>query len=303
MARKELIDLNAVMDNIPAIMGLTLTRKGEIWQGGYYINRERHPYRRDKIKIRIWNYNIWVFEEGGPRMSLQTWLITHGGASDYKQAYRIMRGNAVPLPYVASEREKAEGRYIDEAVLDEYRGYELRRNNLFVYFCRLFGEHNAIEVFERYNVTSDERGDTCFWYVNNEGNICHDKIVRYQWNGHRDKTFGGYRRYKTSDGYTERCMFGAHLIESDDEVVNIVESEKSAMMAYLAYGGVWLAVGGKTQLRDTDVRTRLWPDIDAASDWAERGEVVTWWEGEDVKEKWDIGDLIENKIKKGEIRL
>lgn len=298
MARKELIDLNAVMDNVPTIMGLDLTRKGDKWQGGYYMNRTRHPYRRDKLKVTIWNYNIWVHEEGGKSMSLQTWLCNYGGASDYKHAMRIIRGNADVLPYAASEWKRTAGRYVDESALEEYRGYDLRNNNLFAYFCRLFGEHDAIEVFERYNVTSDERGDTVFWYVNNEGKICHDKIVRYQWNGHRDKSFGGFRRFKTSDGYSERCAFGAHLIESDDEIVNIVESEKSAMMAYLAYGGIWIAVGGKGQLRDVDDRTRLWPDIDAAEAWAERGEVVTWWVGENVGEKWDIGDLIEAKIKK-----
>lgn len=301
MARRELIDLNAVMDNIPTIMGLELKRTRNGWQGGYYLDRSKHPYRRDKLKVWIWEYNIWVGEEGGRAMSLQTWLCTYGGAADYKEAYRIMRGNAIPLPYVVNERERVEGKYVPEEVMEEYHGYDLRNNNLFNYFCRLFGEHRAIEVFERYNVTSDERGNAVFWYVNNEGKIVHDKIVKYQWNGHRDKTFGGFRRFKTNDGFSERCAFGAHLVGSDDEIVNIVESEKSAMMAYLAYGGIWLAVGGKGQLRDADERTRLWPDIDASLDWSEKGNVVPWWEGEDVGEKWDIGDLIEAKIKKGEI--
>lgn len=303
MARKELIDLNAVMDNIPTIMGLELTRKGDKWQGGYYMDRSKHPYRRDKLKVTIWNYNIWIHEEGNESMSLQTWLTRYGGAADYKEAFRIMRGNAVPLPYVASERKKVEGRYVSGDMIELYKMYDLRSNNLFNWMCRLFGEGKTRECWERYNVTSDERGDTCFWYVNNEGKICHDKIVRYRWDGHRSKDYGGFRRFKTSDGYSERCAFGAHLIGSDDEIVNIVESEKTAMMASIVYGGVWLAVGGKGQLRDVDDRTRLWPDIDAALDWSDKGNVVTWWEGENIGEKWDIGDLIEAKIKKGKIKI
>lgn len=303
MARKELIDLVAVMDNIPTIMGLDLKRTRNGWQGGYYLNREKHPYRRDKLKVWIWDYNIWIAEEGGSAMSLQTWLCTYAGAADYKEAYRIMRGNAIPLPYVVSERERIEGRYVDETVFAEYCRYDLSRCNLFNFMCRLFGQQKVMEAWARYYVTSTERGDTCFWYVNNEGKICHDKIVRYKWDGHRSKDFGGFRRFKTSHGYSERCAFGAHLIESDDEIINIVESEKSAMMAYMAYGGIWIAVGGKGQLRDVDERTRLWPDIDAAEDWASKGDVVLWWDGEDVGEKWDIGDLIEKKIKKGELKI
>lgn len=305
MIRRELIDLNAVMDNIPTIMGLELKRTRNGWQGGYYLNREKHPYRRDKLKVWVWNYNIWVKEEGAPGISLQTWLCTYGGAADYKEAYRIMRGNAIPLPYVASERGRVEGKYVPEEVFAEYCQYDLGRCNLFTWMCRLFGQQRVMEAWARYYVTSTESGETCFWYVNNEGKICHDKRVRYLWNGRRDKSYGGSRKFKTADGFNQRCMFGAHLVESDDEIVNIVEAEKTAIACSIVYGGIWLATGGKSALKDTDDRTRLYPDLDAVNEWREKGHVVEWWEncGLELDSHADILDMIEIKLRNGSLKL
>lgn len=302
---RPLIDLSAVMDNIPTIMGLNLKRKGENkWEGGYYMNRERHPYRRDKLKVTIWNYNIWVHEEGGQSMSLATWLVQFGGAVDYREAYRIMRGNAIPI-FQEFHSVGKEGLYVSEEVYNEYRQYPLEGCNLYNYFSRLFGETKTKEAFERYCVTTNERGQVVFWYRNNEGKLAHDKIVSYLWNGHRDKSFGGSRKFKTSDGYSERCLFGSHLIESDDEIVRIVESEKTAIACYCAFGGLWVASGGKGQLRDTDARTILYPDMDAICEWREKGNVEEWWVncGVELGEKDDMCDMIEKKINEGSLKV
>lgn len=302
--KRPLIDLSAVMDNIPTIMGLNLKRKGENkWEGGYYMNRERHPYRRDKLKVTIWNYSIWVHEEGNRSMSLATWLVQFGGAVDYREAYRIMRGNAIPI-FQEFHSVGKEGLYVDESIYEEYRKWGLESCNLYNWMCRLFGEAKVREAWERYNVTTNERGDVVFWFRDNEGLLCHDKIVRYRHDGHRDKGFGGSRRFKTSDGYTQRCMFGSHLIESDDEVVNIVESEKTAMIMWIVRGGVWLATGGKTQLRDSDARACLYPDMDAICEWRDKGNVIEWWEGEEgLGDHDDIGDLMVRKIKNGSLKV
>lgn len=306
MARKELIDLNAVMDNIPTIMGLSLTRKGDKWQGGYYLDRTRHPYRRDKLKVWIWNYNIYVAEEGGKALSLQNWLIQYAGVKDYKEALRIMRGNAIPLPYYENIGNTIkENRFVQKDILEEYQQYPLDKCNLFNWMCRLFGENKTREAWIKYRLTSSNTGDVIFWYIDNEGNICHDKRVRYLWNGRRDKTYGGSRRFKTAEGYRSRCLYGSHLIESEDEIINIVESEKTAIACSILFGGIWLACGGKNNLRDTDNRTRLFPDIDAVNEWYDKGNVVEWWEncGYDLDEHADILDMIELKLKNGSLDL
>lgn len=304
MARKELIDLNAVMDNIPTIMGLELTRKGNKWQGGYYMDRTRHPYRRDKLKVTIWNYNIWVHEEGNRSLSLVNWLQQYGGAADYKEAYRIMRGNAVPLPYVESKRAQVEGRYVSEEEFAEYCKYDLGRCNLFTWMCRMFGQDRTMEAWAKYDTVANERGDTVFFYRDSEGRITNDKIMRYNFNGKRDKKYIS-RRFKVSDGYTHKTFFGSHLIK-EGEPFHCVESEKSALiMSIVEPDKVWVACGGLSQLRDVDSQMWLYPDIDGIERWSaiEGAQIVEWWNGEDVGEHDDIADLIVRKIRNGSIEL
>ena len=303
MARKELIDLNAVMDNIPTIMGLELKRTRNGWQGGYYLNRERHPYRRDKLKVWIWNYNVWLKEEGGSAMSLQTWLVQYGGAADYKEAYRIMRGNAVPLPYVESQRVRVEGRYVSEEEFAEYCKYDLGRCNLFTWMCRMFGQTRVMEAWAKYDVTTDNEGNVVWWYRDTEGRLLHDKVMRYNVVGKRDKTFTT-RRFKTADGFSGRAYFGAHLIEEGKKVV-LLESEKSVLLCACYFGMdndmVFLATGGKGNTRDIDENTILLPDMDAISDWGNTcGVICEWWNLFDVEigEKEDIGEAIVKQLRK-----
>lgn len=303
MARRELIDLVAVMDNIPTIMGLDLTRKGDKWQGGYYMDRTKHPYRRDKLKVTIWNYNIWVHEEGNRSLSLVNWLQQYGGAADYKEAYRIMRGNAIPLPPVARERERVEGRYVSEEVFAEYCQYDLGRCNLFTWMCRMFGQTKVMEAWAKYDVTSDNEGNVVWWYRDAEGRLLHDKVMRYNAIGKRDKTFTT-RRFKTADGFSGRCYWGAHLIEEGKKVV-LLESEKSVLLCACYFGMdkdmVFLATGGKGNTRDIDENTILLPDMDAISDWSNtKGVICEWWNLFDVEigEKDDIGDAIVKQLRK-----
>lgn len=300
---RPLIDLSAVMDNIPTIMGLNLKRTRSGWQGGYYLNRERHPYRRDKMKVWIWNYNVWVKEEGGVAMSLQTWLITHGGAADYKEAYRIMRGNAIPI-FQEFHSVGEEGSYVPESVYEEYRKWGLETCNLYNFMCRLFGEMKVREAWERYNVTTNERGDTIFWYRDTEGRLLHDKIMRYNMIGKRDKTYIS-RRFKVGEGYTGRAYWGSHLVEDGKKIV-LLESEKSVLLCALYYGldndMIFLATGGKGNIRDVDENTLLVPDIDAISEWSniKNANIWEWWNEFDceIGEHDDIGDAIVRTVMK-----
>ena len=134
-----------------------------------------------------------------------------------------------------------------------------------------------------------------FWYTDADGKICYDKRIKYLESGKRDKAYGGSRKFKTADGYTARPYFGAHLVEKGLPV-NIVESEKSCLICCLYYGGVWLATGGKTNLKDVPDECVLWPDIDAISEWQGKGNVMEWWSGEAVGEHDDIADLIVKKL-------
>lgn len=279
-------------EQLPSIMGLDLTRKrNDLWWGAYYINGQPHAYRRDKMKVSLYNGEIWVHEEGGITQSIATWLITNGRATDYREAYRILdcKGKPIDVTRIFTNKPKAIS-YVPKSVVEAMSQFDLNKCPLFRWMCTLFPEDRVREVWRMYNVTTDSQGLAVFWYTDAEGRIAYDKRVAYREDGHRDKSFGGTRAYRTADGFTARPYFGAHLVGESE--VNIVESEKSVLLATLAYGGTWLATGGKGNLKDV-ANARLYPDIDAINEWGTKGEVVEWWQDwKEFSDTSDIGDMI-----------
>lgn len=272
-----------------------------MWWGGYYLTGEQHSYRRDKMKVAIYNGDIWVHEEGGVSQSLATWLVNNGRAADYRESYRILDCKGKPLDVQRFfEKRKVVASYVPRSVVDAMGQFDLRKCPLFRWMCTLFPEDRVREVWKMYNVTTDTKGLACFWYADSEGRIAYDKRVAYKEDGHRDKSFGGTREYRTADGFTARPYFGAHLVKEGEEV-NIVESEKTALACACYLGGTWLACGGKNNLKDV-ANAKLYPDYDAREEWERKGSVVEWWQGwSECGETSDIGDLIEWKVKNGKL--
>ena len=301
MAR-EIIDLYAVMQHIPEIMNMNLVWRKGAWEGRYYISGERHPYKKDKLKIKFWRNekgcSIWLHEQGGDSMSLQNWLQRYGGAADWKEAMDIMRGNSRPDPkllnLIRTGSDTHEVKYIAKSDYKACSLFDLRRCPLFVWMAGIFGKEQVRDVWAKYHVTTDGDGLAVFWYTNSDGKICYDKRIKYKYDGHRDKTFGGTRKYLTKDGYMERPMFGAHLVysgnEDSDKEVCVVESEKSALILSLTFPDkTFLATGGKNNLRDVDDCMLLYPDIDAIELWSSipHARIVEWWKDEDVRSDHD----------------
>lgn len=285
-------------EQIPNIMGLDLTRKRQdLWWGAYYLDGQPHAYRRDKMKVTLYNAEIWVHEEGGVTQSIATWLVNNGRATDYREAYRILdcKGKPIDVTRIFTNKPKVAS-YVPRSVVDAMGQFDLRKCPLFRWMCALFPEDRVREVWKIYNVTTDSKGLACFWYADSQGRIAFDKRVKYREDGHRDKTFGGTREYRTADGFTARPYFGAHLVKEGEEV-RICEAEKSALLGALALGGTWLAVGGKNNLKDV-ANAKLYPDKDAYEEWSHKGECVPWFEGwHECGDTSDIGDLIEWEIK------
>ena len=298
MQRRHIYNVLRAFEQVPSIMGLDLTRKrNDMWWGGYYLTGEQHSYRRDKMKVAIYNGDIWVHEEGGVSQSLATWLVNNGRAADYREAYRILDCKGKPLDVQRFfEKRKVVVSYVPRSVVDAMRQFDLRGCALFRWMCTLFPEDRVREVWDMYNVTTDSQGLAVFWYVDSEGRIAYDKRVLYRDDGHRDKSFGGTRAYRTADGFSARPYFGAHLVSECDEV-RICEAEKSALLYTLATSKVMLATGGKGNLKDV-ANAKLYPDIDAISEWERKGDVVEWWsDWSEFGDTSDIGDMIEWKIK------
>lgn len=80
-----------------------------------------------------------------------------------------------------------------------------------------------------------------------------------------------------------QCLFGEHLLKSNpDKVVVLVESEKSAVIGSAIFPGyVWLAAGGKSQMREEKLRALtgrtvlLFPDADGYAEWKQRAGSMT----------------------------
>ena len=298
MQRRHIYNVLRAFEQVPSIMGLDLTRKrNDMWWGGYYLTGEQHSYRRDKMKVAIYNGDIWVHEEGGVSQSLATWLVNNGRATDYREAYRILDCKGKPLDVQRFfEKRKVVASYVPRSVVDAMGQFDLRKCPLFRWMCTLFPEDRVREVWRMYNVTTDSKGLACFWYADSQGRVAYDKRVLFKEDGHRDKSFGGTREYRTADGFTARPYFGAHLVKEGDEV-RICEAEKSALLYTLATSKVMLATGGKGNLKDV-ANAKLYPDYDAREEWERKGSVVEWWQGwSECGETSDIGDLIEWKVK------
>lgn len=282
-------------ERIPEITGMELTRHGNKWQGGYYLNGDKHQWRRDKLKVVLWKNGIWLFEEGGSGLSLENWLQQYGGAQDYWSAIKIIEGESVGFKWDKVRYEKKSGIYVSPDVLIGAKSYDLNLSPLFRYMCRLFPEETVRRVWNEYNVTANRKGGTVFWYLNQSGQICHDKICWYGADGHRIKTLPMGRQYRIGDGYTENPMFGSHL---QGTIKGILESEKSCLYAACYYGGIWLGTGGKGNLRDPG-RVPLYPDRDAEEAWGQLGDCVDWYsDWPECGEHSDLGDKIEWLIRR-----
>lgn len=98
-----------------------------------------------------------------------------------------------------------------------------------------------------YELGCGTRGNmTAFIYKDIDQRYRYVKLVQYLPNGKRDKDqhFPFYSVYKSTDGF-KACLFGEHLLKGHSGSVNLVESEKTAIIANIKYPNqLWLASGG-----------------------------------------------------------
>lgn len=189
--------------------------------------------------------------------------------------------------------------------------------------------------------TKNNEQFTIFWYLDESGNLCTGKMIRYKYNGHRMKKEDGIKnatdwihawlfrsdaspQYDREKNDWKRTYFGMHMIDMvPDATINIVESEKTAVIMAIAYGNpqrdLWIACGSKTNLtreklkplidRQRDIV--LYPDRDGVEAWKDTAEaigydrlrvndepVTSWWRPEDG-EKADIADVVLRMTDKG----
>ena len=172
-----------------------------------------------------------------------------------------------------------------------------REKNIFVTWLRhlpwnVEQKKRLDEVLWLYCVGHWKDGRVVFWQIDDEGRVHSGKLMRYGTNGKRDKdkVTGKPGWMHNQDGIRERCdmehheyratLFGMHLMNRyPNATINIVESEKTALIMATAYGNLdknlWLACGGLEFLKvealrpliDSGRRVWVWPDKDGVEKW------------------------------------
>jgi hypothetical protein len=169
-------------------------------------------------------------------------------------------------------------------------------NTLFIYWLKHLPWDNEQrarldEVLWMYCVGGWRDGRVVFWMIDCQGNPRAAKLMRYLSDGHRDKmqhpgwiyNQDGVRQALDPDHHEIlKPLFGSHLLSRHPAaVVNIVESEKTAIIMATYYGGhdqqLWLACGGLKHLQldsmqpliDQGRTVWLWPDKDGRDEWQE----------------------------------
>jgi len=277
-------NLTDTFNSLPEITGLPFRRYGNRMISATYINGDAHR-QKDKTWAVLKSKGIYIAENGGENISLREWLVKYGDITRLGRRSKGSWEDVKPPKQIWVTDEM-----VDATIPDKYKG------NLYNFLSFAFGKREVRDMLWKYNVGEGSEGETIFWYQNAIGKFCHDQRILYGVNGRRQKDVGGWRKHKVDMGYTAKCVFGAHLIGVRDDI-NVVESEKTALiMALSGADGVWVATGGSTKLGGIRDGWKLYPDYDEAGKlWEKKGEVVKWWEGEEVSEGEDIGDLVVRK--------
>lgn len=176
-----------------------------------------------------------------------------------------------------------------------------QETTLFSFLCQHFEPERVREVFRMYHVGWYKEGRTIFWQIDQAGEVHGGKIMRFTANGHRAKKEDGtpapgalfwvhnvlQRAGKLPEGWKlEQCLFGAHLLSSEDmpAPVCLVEAEKSAIIGACAMPQyIWVATCSKQNLKRETLgplfeysrragAVTVFPDLGSRDDWAARLE-------------------------------
>lgn len=302
---KQEIDWDSVFAQLPTLMGLPkLKLRGRYYYGPYRIDGTPHN-RWDKMVIKqgVKDRMPLVLEQGGDSLTLWSWMVQYGNMTN-ETVRAVLLGTEKKELVFSDEEYVGPVKYVQPWQFIEQGGADKNyRCPLFIFLSGIYGSDKVRAAFDKYNVSTGLRErntgiiGTRFWYKDKQGRLCHDKTMFYKPDGHRCKECPPMRKYKRKWGYRGECLFGEDSLVSGKPVF-VVESEKTAIIAYLEYPDFnWVACGGKSALKKLDGYD-MWlvPDMDAAEEWRKEGKLWEWWKkcGE-IGEKWDIADYILSK--------
>lgn len=188
-------------------------------------------------------------------------------------------------------------------------------------------------MLEDYRLGATHDGAVIFWQIDRNDKVRTGKVIQYNpEDGHRIKdgrtsavnwvrSILKKQQALPEEWQLSQCLFGEHLLKSNpDKVAVLVESEKSAVIGSAIFPGyVWLATGGKSQMKEEKLRALtgrtvlLFPDADGYAEWKQRAGNMTCFKAivSDIIEKnatpkqkadhIDIADWIIFQIQEGKL--
>lgn len=181
------------------------------------------------------------------------------------------------------------------------------QNNFIQYLESVFPSEMVQTTIRRYRIGTSKHwpGSTVFWQIAADGTIRAGKVMKYDpATGKRIKHPFNHITWvhsilKLENYQLEQCFFGEHLVAGNDKPIQIVESEKTAVISSILMPEfIWLSTGGKNGCRWTDEtvfqslagRTVVfWPDLNAYDDWNTKAEKLR--QMADIH----VSDLLERK--------
>lgn len=150
-------------------------------------------------------------------------------------------------------------------------------------------------LLEEYRLGATRNGAVIFWQIDSNDKVRTGKVMQYNpEDGHRIKegltsavnwihSILKKQQVLPEEWQLSQCLFGEHLLKSNPgQMAVLVESEKSAVIGSAIFPGyVWLATGGKSQMREeklcalTGRTVLLFPDADGYAEWKQRAGSMT----------------------------
>jgi len=162
-------------------------------------------------------------------------------------------------------------------------------NNLFRFLCVVFGREKVLPVITAYLLGTSTYwiGSTVFWQIDQNQQIRTGKIMAYNaTTGKRIRDPFNHVQWvhtvlKMADFNLKQCLFGEHLLTTEEKPVAIVESEKTALIcAIVKPDFLWLATGGKSNFRAELFQplkgriVTLFPDLGSFDEWKTKSDQI-----------------------------
>lgn len=339
-SERRIKDSSSIVD-VFKYYGFELTKKGV----GFVTNCPFHDDKHPSMTVNPSRNICKCFSCGKKAMNPVGFIMEYEGIRYHEALLRLAdiegvvisgQGSTPPPPKPAPKpAPKLPPTFMSQDIV--CRSMQYGNNPLYRFLSSLFGESATYQELVRYHVgtsnakVNSKQGDrrsVIFWQTDEQGRIRGGKIIPYdETTGrriHADKTerdvTWAHSVLHVKDYNLCQCLFGQHLIKSDTKRINIVESEKTAIIASLYFGdskGIWAATGGKDKTASTDRIMEasvllkgklvvLYPDADGTEEWGElknrlvgigiNAKTSTSMSRQPAGSKFDIADIIISSI-------